>query len=144
MALHRITFVPALAAVAVFGLAASAGPAVAAPSNGNTFALDLSCSDGADYPVTLVDTSADAAPAHLVDNTSVLIPTAFQFHITVIDADGNIVDEISPPLEVVHGSSGAHHDTMSCSFAQTETEDIPGVGPVTIRVDGTVDAYRAH
>jgi hypothetical protein len=33
---------------------------------------------------------------------------------------------------------------MSCTFAQTETEDIPGHGPVTIQLDGTVDAYRAH
>jgi len=144
MSLHKTRLIAAAVPAAVLALASAAGPAVAAPYNANTFVLDLSCSNGADYSVTLVDNSADAAPAHLVDSTSVLIPTAFQFHIVVIDADGNVVDEISPPQRSVHGSSGAQHDTMSCTFAQTETEDIPGVGEVTIHVTGTVDAFLAH
>ena len=33
---------------------------------------------------------------------------------------------------------------MTCTFSQYETEDIPGLGEVTIRVDGTVDAYLPH
>jgi len=144
MSLHRTRLIAAAVPAAVLALASAAGPAVAAPYNANTFVLDLSCSNGAHYSVTLVDNSADAAPAHLVDSTSVLIPTAFQFHIVVIDADGNVVDEISPPQRSVHGSSGAQHDTMSCTFTQTETEDIPGVGEVTIHVTGTVDAFLAH
>jgi hypothetical protein len=142
MSLRTISLIPAQVPVALFGLAAAAGPA--APYNDNTFVLDLSCSNGAEYTVTLVDNSSDAAPAHLVDNTSVLIPTAFQFHITVFDADGNVVDEVTPPPEIVHGNSGEQHDTMSCTFSHTETEDIPGAGQVTIQVDGTVDAYLPH
>ncbi len=144
MSVQRIKLIAATVPLAVLGLAAGAGPAAAAPVNGNTFVLDLSCSDGADYAVTLVDNASDAAPAHIVDGNGVLIPTAFQFHITVIDADGNVVEETTPPLEIVRGHSGAQHDVMSCTFAQTETEDIPGHGQVTIRLDGTVDAYRAH
>jgi hypothetical protein len=33
---------------------------------------------------------------------------------------------------------------MSGTFAQTETEAIPGIGEVTIHLQGTVDAHRAH
>jgi hypothetical protein len=33
---------------------------------------------------------------------------------------------------------------MSCAFAQTETEYIPGVGPATIHIDGSVEAYLPH
>jgi hypothetical protein len=144
MSLRTISLIPALVPAALLGLAVAAGPAAAAPYNDNTFVLDLSCSNGADYTVTLVDNSADQAPAHLVDSTSVLIPTAFQFHIIVIDADGNVIDEVTPPREVVRGSSGAQLGTMTCTFAQTETEDIPGVGEVTLHLDGTVDAYLPH
>jgi hypothetical protein len=144
MYLRKKILFPGLVPAALLGLAAAAGPAAAAPYNGNTFVLDLHCSNGADYAVTIVDNSADPAPAHLVDSTSVLIPTAFQFHIIVIDADGNVVDEVTPLREIVRGMSGEQHDTMSCSFAQTETDYIPGVGEVTLLLDGTVDAYQAH
>ena len=96
MSLRSLALVPALASAAVLGSAALAAPATAAPSN-NTFELGLDCSDGQQYTVTLVEHSDDAAAAHLVASRSVLIPTAFQFHITVFDPAGNVVDEITPP-----------------------------------------------
>lgn len=51
---------------------------------------------------------------------------------------------VIPPQKRVRGRSGAPHETISCSFAQIENEDIPQVGPITIKLDGTVDAYRAR
>ena len=144
MSLRSFSLIPAIASAAFLGLAASAGPAVAAPDNGNTFVLDLHCSDGADYTVTLIERSADPAPAHLLASTSVLIPTAFDFHITVIDADGNVIDEITGPHEIVRGRSGEQHDTMSCTYAQTETVEAPGSGEVTVQLDGRVEAHLAH
>ncbi len=44
----------------------------------------------------------------------------------------------------MRGRSGAPHETISCSFAQIENEDTPDVGPITIKLDGTVDAFRAR
>ncbi|HEY3199000.1 MAG TPA: hypothetical protein VGK55_00540 [Actinomycetes bacterium] len=51
---------------------------------------------------------------------------------------------VIPPQETVRGRSGAPHETISCSFAQIENEDTPDVGPITIKLDGTVDAFRAR
>ena len=142
MSLRSTTLLTALAPLALLGVATAAVPASAAPFNGNTFLLDLSCSDGSHYAVTLVDHTDDAAPAHLVDSPGVLIPTAFTYHITVLDAEGAVVDDFTTPPASVHGRSGANLDTMTCTFAQTETEDVPGVGEVTVVIEGTVDAFR--
>ena len=107
--------------------------------------LDLACSNDEHYTVTLVEGADDAAAAHLVTgNSMMMIPTAFQFHITVVHSDGTVLDEVTSPREVVHGSSGLKQDTMSCTFGQTETENLPGTGEVTIHVVGTVDAYLPH
>lgn len=74
----------------------------------------------------MVENAAQPAAAHLVNGSSVLIPTAFRFPFTTLDANGHVLDEITPPLEVVRGKSGEYHDTMSCTFAQTQVEEIPG------------------
>jgi hypothetical protein len=55
-------------------------------------------------------------------------------------ADGPSASMVSTALP----NSGTQHDTMSCTFTQTETEELPCLGEVTIHVDGYVDAYRAH
>src|SRR5262245_2662975 len=125
MSPRRTILMLAAPLAAALAAPAVAAPAVAEPTNANTFVLDLSCSDGRHYPITVVENAAQHAAAHLLDTNSVLIPTAFQFHFTVIDADGNVVDEVTPPLDVVQGRSGAQHDTMSCTFEQTQTEDLP-------------------
>ncbi len=142
---HRRNLLTAAATLAAALVASTAAaPALAAPSNANTFVLDLSCTDGNTYAVTVVGKAAQPAAAHVLGANSVLIPTAFQFRVTVFDAGGNVIDEATPPLEVVRGRSGTHRDTMSCTFTQTETENLPGVGLVTVRLDGTVHAYTPH
>ena len=144
MTLPRIMVAAAAALAAAIGGSTAAAPAAAAPSNGNTFVLDLSCSDGQHYPITLVDKAAQPSAAHLLDRNSVLIPTAFQFHIVVLDSVGRVVEEVTPPPQIVRGRSGEHHETMSCTFAQTHNETLAGVGEVTIRLEGTVHAHSPH
>ncbi len=56
--------------------------------------------------------------------------------------DGTVIDESTTPVQTVHGSSGSHLDTISCTFTQSETADLPGLGAVTIVLEGRVDAFR--
>ena len=86
----------------------------------------------------------DQAAVHVVGGTSVVIPTRFQWHIVVTDADGTVLDEASPAPELVHGRSVERLDTVECTFTQFAHHDWPDVGPVTIEVDGTVDAMFPH
>ena len=104
--------------------------------------LDLSCADGQDYSITLLERTTEDPAVHVVGTTSVLVPTAFQWHVLMSDAEGNVLDESTSPVEPVHGRSGQQLDTLTCTFTQFGHHDIPGVGPVTIQVDGTVWAFR--
>lgn len=126
------------------GAALAAQPAAAGPLNGNTFTIDLSCSDGRQYPISVLDPAADQAPGHLIGGTSVLIPVAFAFDVTVLDSAGTVVEHFSSPLEPVRGRSGDRHDAMTCTYAQTETEPAPDGGEYTIVLNGTVLARVAH
>jgi hypothetical protein len=125
-------------------LAASLGApgALAAPNNANTITLDLACSDGLYYSITLLETTPDQPAAHIVGSTSVLVPTAFQWHLIVTDAEGNVLDETTAPPEMVHGRSVDRLETLECTFTQFAHHDFPDVGPVTIQLDGTVWAHK--
>jgi hypothetical protein len=138
--LTRAAIVVALAA----GAAGFAAPATAGPDNTNTFPLDLSCSNGEQYTITVLENASQQAAVHVIGSTSVLVPTTFRFRTTVTDAGGTVLDDSTTPLESVHGASSAHHDTMECVFTQFAYHDWPEVGPVTIEVDGTVEAYIPH
>ena len=129
----------ALPAVAL-GVALSAGPAAAVPGNANSFLIDLGCSNGQHYTISVVEPSADQSAGHLVAQPGVLIPTAFQFDVTVLDEDGAVVDQFSSPVDLVRGRSEAQHDVMTCTFSQTETDVAPDGSALTIRLDGTVRA----
>lgn len=69
-----------------------------------------------------------------------LVPTVFQWHIVVTDAHGNILDESTPPPELVHGRSGGQLKPIECTFSQTAHHDSPD-GGYTVRMDGTVQAF---
>jgi len=114
--------------------------ALAAPNNANTFVLNLECSNGQEYAVTVLEPAPDRAAVHVVDSRSVLIPSVFQWHVVVTDAHGNILDESTPPPELVHGRSGEQFKTIECTFSQTAHHDSPD-GGYTVRVDGTVQAF---
>ena len=70
--------------VVALGVALSAGPAAAAPANANSFLIDLGCSNGQSYTISVVEPSADQSAGHLVAQPGVVIPTAFQFDVTVL------------------------------------------------------------
>ncbi len=140
MSLHK----PGLVSVALLALTAVCVPAQAAPVNDHTFELLLSCDDGGSYRATVVDNEGQS-PAHVLDSRSVFIPTGFgEFYITVTDTAGNLLDEIVAPPEVAHGRSGDQVATLHCAFAQTELEDIPGVGEVVIHAEGTADGFLSR
>jgi hypothetical protein len=142
MSQRRTTLLAALAPLALLGVSGVAAPAYASPSNANTFLLELGCSDGSHPVVTLVDASDDAAAAHVVDGHGVIVPTAFSFHITVRGAGGAVIDDFTTPWTGVHGTSGAHLGTVTCTFHQTETEVVPDLGEVTVDLEGAVEAFR--
>ena len=85
-----------------------------------TAPVDLACSNGQTYPISVVEPSADQWAGHLVAQPGVLIPTAFQFDVTVLAADGTVIDRFSTPVDLVRGRSEAHHDVMTCTFSQTD------------------------
>lgn len=140
MTAHRAV----LTTVAFAALFVVAAPASAAPDNANTFALELNCPDGQDYDITLMQTSSDRAAVHIVGTTSVLVPTAFRWHVVVTDAQGHVLDEMLSSREPVHGASVDRLDTKECSFTQVAYHDDPATGPVTITIDGTVWAHLPH
>ncbi len=136
MTLRRII----LTSTAMLATAAGTSPAFAAPHNANTFTLELACSDGNDYSVTLLQTTPEQPAVHIVGTSSVLVPTSFQWHVVVIDAEGNVLDETTSPPENVHGRSVDQLPTIECTFTQVAHHNLPD-GPVTIEVDGTVWAF---
>jgi hypothetical protein len=141
MTLRRTILTITATLAATLAASAGAAPALAAPHNANTFTLDLTCSDGHDYSITLLETTPEQPAVHIVGTTSVLVPTAFQWHVVVTDAEGNVLDETTSPQEMVHGRSVDQLNTTECTFIQFAYHDFPDVGPVTIEVDGTVWAY---
>ena len=135
---RRLLFATAGALAVVLGVASGAS---ADPNNANTFPLDLNCANGQHHTVTVLAPAPEEAAVHIVDSTAVLVPTRFQWHMLVTDAAGHVLDETSTPPDAVHGRSVEHLETVECTFTQFAHHEWPGVGAVTIRVDGTVDAY---
>ena len=127
--------------VVALGVALSVGPAAAAPANANSTLIDLACSNGQSYPISVVEPSADQSAGHLVAQPGVVIPTAFQFDVTLLDEAGAVVDQFSSPVDLVRGRSEAQHDVMTCTFSQTETDVAPDGSALTIQLDGTVRAF---
>jgi hypothetical protein len=121
---------------------ATATTAAADPSNGNTFMLELACSNGQHYAITLLQTAPEKAAVHVVDGPSVLVPTTFSWHtLTTVDETGAVLGETSTPPEAIHGRSAEQLETLSCTFSQFAHHVWDGVGAVTIEVDGTVEAF---
>lgn len=133
-----------VAALAILACSAIGGAAEAAPNNSHTFDLQLSCDDGSSHVLSVVDNQGQS-PGHDESSTSVFIPTGFgEFHITVSDLQGNVLDEEVAPPQVSHGRSGEQVTSLHCSFSQSEVETIPEAGQVQIHVEGTVDGFLSH
>jgi len=130
-----------MAATAIgLAMAAATGTA-AAPANPNAMVLDLSCSNGQRYSVSVIRPAGERAAVRVLESTSVLVPTAFQWHTVMTDDEGAVLDESTTPMYPVHGQSDPWLDTMTCTFLQVAHHVLPEGGVLTIQVEGTV---RAH
>jgi hypothetical protein len=123
----------------VAGSLGTAGTASADPSGPP---IPVVCDNGVTYQAT-VNGNGVFTPAHDIASTSILVPTAFgEFHGTVTDSDGNVIDQFSDP-PVVKGNSGNHArtTTTSCTFTLTESFEDPGLGLLTLTVEGSVTGF---
>jgi hypothetical protein len=108
------------AAVAVGVLGSSMGAAGADPKGGGTH---LTC-DGASYEVVVAG-NGNWTPAHDTDSNTVFVPTWFgDFHGTVRDDAGNVVDEFFEEGDFPKGQSAKNKgDILECTFSFTEVSD---------------------
>ena len=95
------------------------GTAGADPKRGT----QLSCG-GTTYEVVVAG-NGNWTPAHDADNNVIFIPTRFgDFHGTVLDAEGNLVDELVEEGDVPKGQSDKNKgDILECTFSFTEVSD---------------------
>lgn len=97
-----------------------AGIAGADPKTGAT---QLSCG-GTTYEVVVAG-NGNWTPAHDTDSNVIFIPTWFgDFQGTVLDAEGNPVDEFVEEGDVPKGQSAKNKsDILECTFSFTEVSD---------------------
>jgi hypothetical protein len=117
----------------------SAGAASADPKGE---VVPLVCDNGSTYEVAVMG-NGPFTPGHDLASTSVLVPTAFgEFHGTVTDSAGNVVDEFTDPA-MTKGSSGdqARATTTSCTFTVTDTFEDPELGLLTFTGTGSVTGF---
>ena len=117
----------------------SAGAASADPKGE---VVPLVCDNGVTYQVA-VNGNGEFSPGHDLASTAVLIPTAFgEFHGTVTDSAGNVVDEFTDPA-MIKGNAGNHPraTTTTCTFTVTDTFDDPELGTLTFTGNGSVTAF---
>jgi hypothetical protein len=131
-------------AVAITGLAIAAtlGSASAASADPKGEPVPVTCDNGVTYEVA-VNGNGAFTPGHDLASTTILVPTSFgEFHGTVTDSDGNVIDEfVDPPM--TKGSSGnqARATTTSCTLTITEIFDDPELGTLTFTGEGSVTGF---
>jgi hypothetical protein len=82
-------------------------------------------------------------PAHDVNSTSTLIPTAFgPFHGVVTDLQGNVLAEFTEPAQTKGNSTKDRSTSTSCRYSVEFTGFIPDFGQVVHVVgSGTVEGF---
>jgi hypothetical protein len=102
----------------------------------------IACDNGVTYHASINGNGA-WSPAHDLASTKVLIPVALgEFHGTLTDASGTVIDEFTDPA-MTKGSSGkqARATTTSCTFTIDDTFQDPDLGTVTFHGEGTVTGF---
>ena len=109
------------AAVVAGVLGSGVGAAGADPKAGVTH---LTCENGASYEVVVAG-NGNWTPAHDSNSNTVFVPTWFgDFHGTVRDADGIVVDDFVEEGDVPKGQSAKNKgDILECTFSFTEVSD---------------------
>lgn len=97
------------------------GAAGADPKGGVT---TLTCDDGTSYEVVVAG-NGNWTPAHDTTSNTILVPTWFgDFHGTVRDAEGNVVDDFVEEGDSPKGQSATNKgDIVECTFSFTEVSD---------------------
>lgn len=118
---------------------AGAGVATADPSRGDTFPLE--CDNGSTYEV-VVTSNGEFSPAHDLLSTSMLIPTAFgEFHVTLTDADGNVIEQETEPPSIKGNASRQRTSSTTCTFTLSDSFEDPDLGLLTFTVEGSVTGF---
>jgi hypothetical protein len=130
----RTRKLPTLLATGGLVLGIAAAPATADPKKGELVPLD--CDNGQTYSA-YVNGNGEFTPAHDADSNSMLIPTSFgEFHGTVTDSQGNVVDEFTEPGAAKGKSASGKKDLITCEFSFEGTED-----GLTFKGGGTVTGF---
>jgi hypothetical protein len=130
-----------VAGLAVAATLGTAGVASADPSKGDV-GVPVVCDNGITYAVA-VNGNGNFTPAHDMASTTVLVPTSFgEFHGTITDSDGNVIDSFTDP-PMTKGNSGAHAraTTTSCVYTITNTFEDPDLGTLTFTGGGVVTGF---
>ena len=128
--------------VAGVALATTLGSASAASADPKGEVVPLVCDNGNTYQAA-VNGNGAFTPAHDLASTSMLVPTSFgEFHGTLTDSDGNVIEEfVDPPTTKGNSGKRARATTTSCTFSFTESFDDPDLGPVTFSAEGSVTGF---
>ena len=128
--------------VAGVAIATTLGSASAASADPKGEVVPLVCDNGTTYQVALNGNGA-FTPAHDLASTSILVPISFgEFHGTLTDSDGNVIEEfVDPPMTKGNSGKRARATTTSCTFSVTDTFDDPELGLVTFSGQGSVTAF---
>ena len=121
------------------GAAAITQPAQADPAKG--FPAELHCDNGQVYSVVVAG-NGDYTPAHIQNSTSMVIPTMFgEFHGTVTDAQGNVLEEVTDPATYKGGSNKPRATNVVCTYEFHETFEDPELGLLTFHGTGSVGGF---
>ena len=96
----------------------------AAADAGNGFPVELTCGT-THYELNVVGGHGEFTAAQDANSNAVFHPVAFgDFHGTVFDADGNLVEEFTEEQDSRKGQSGKNKaDVQECTFSFTEVSD---------------------
>jgi hypothetical protein len=131
----------AVAGLAVAATLGTASGASADPSKGDV-GIPVVCDNGITYVIAANGNGA-FTPAHDMASTTMLIPTSFgEFHGTITDSDGNVIDSFTDP-PMTKGNSGNHAraTTTSCGYTITDTFEDPDLGTLTFTGEGSVTGF---
>jgi hypothetical protein len=124
------------ASISLIGLS----PSTADPS-GPDPAFPLVCDNGQTYSV-VTSGNGDFTPAHDVESTKMLIPVEFgEFHFTVRDSTGAVIDEETEPPATKGQSSKSGRTTTTCTFSFDEFFEDPDLGTLHVEGGGSVTVF---
>jgi hypothetical protein len=125
------------------GLAlAVAAPATADPTHGeNGEPFTIVCDNGHSYEA-VGNGNGDFTPAHDLNSNTVLVPTSFgEFHGTVTDEQGTVIEEFTEEAGAKGNSTRNRKTSTSCTFSFHGTFDDPDLGLVTFDGTGSVVGF---